>query len=188
MDTLYANARIAGTDKPQDLLVEEGRFTRIGEGLARELPAQGYDMTGIETVDLNGKLVCPPFCDTHLHLDYVFTARKPGAANESGTLFEGIQRWSDTKADLTVDEVKTRARKAVAMELRHGVQYIRSHADVTDPNLTSLKALLELREELKIGTVTAVPGVPRGIAAKMNIEKLLDIKINSCEKFRGMLN
>ena len=46
----------------------------------------------------------------------------------------------------------------------------------------------ELREELKIGTVTAVPGVPRGIAAKMNIEKLLDIKINSCEKFRGMLN
>ena len=149
MDTLYANARIAGTDKPQDLLVEEGRFTRIGEGLARELLAQGYDMTGIETVDLNGKLVCPPFCDTHLHLDYVFTARKPGAANESGTLFEGIQRWSDTKADLTVDEVKTRARKAVAMELRHGVQYIRSHADVTDPNLTSLKALLELREELK---------------------------------------
>ena len=48
-----------------------------------------------------------------------------------------------------MDEVKTRARKAVAMELRHGVQYIRSHADVTDPNLTSLKALLELREELK---------------------------------------
>ena len=46
----------------------------------------------------------------------------------------------------------------------------------------------ELREELKIGTVTAVPGVPRGIAAKMNIEKLLDIKINSCEKFREMLN
>ena len=43
----------------------------------------------------------------------------------------------------------------------------------------------ELREELKIGTVTAVPGVPRGIAAKMNIEKLLDIKINSCEKFRA---
>jgi len=29
-----------------------------------------------------------------------------------------------------------------------------------------------------------VPGAPRGIAAKMNIENLLDIKINSCEKFR----
>ncbi len=33
------------------------------------------------------------------------------------------------------------------------MQLIRSHADVTDPNLTSLKALLELKEELK-DTVT----------------------------------
>ncbi len=59
---------------------------------------------------MDGKLVCPPFCDTHLHLDYVFTARKPGAVNESGTLFEGIQRWSETKSDLTVDEIKERAK------------------------------------------------------------------------------
>jgi dimethylamine--corrinoid protein Co-methyltransferase len=42
----------------------------------------------------------------------------------------------------------------------------------------------DLREELGIGIVTGVPGAPRGIAAKMNIENLLDIKINSCEKFR----
>ena len=42
----------------------------------------------------------------------------------------------------------------------------------------------DLREELGIGVVTGVPGATRGIAAKMNIENLLDIKINSCEKFR----
>ncbi len=42
----------------------------------------------------------------------------------------------------------------------------------------------DLREELGIGVVTGVPGAPRGIAAKMVIEDLLDIKINSCEKFR----
>ena len=45
----------------------------------------------------------------------------------------------------------------------------------------------ELREDLGIGVVTGVPGAPRGIAAKMNIEKLLGIKINSCEKFRQSL-
>lgn len=156
--TLFINAHIA-TGQPgstvaqtaplQDILAENGRIAAIGEGLASTLAAQGYNMADVEVVDLGGKLVCPPFCDTHLHLDYVFTARKPGAVNESGTLFEGIQRWSDTKSDLTVDEIKSRARKAIAMELRHGVQYIRSHADVTDPNLTSLKALLELKEELK---------------------------------------
>ena len=147
--TLFTNARLAGEDGLRDLLVEDGRFAAIGEGLAESLLAQGYDMAAVETVDLGGKLVSAPFCDTHLHLDYVFTARKSGAVNETGTLFEGIQRWSETKSDLTVDEIKERARKAVAMEVHHGVQYIRSHADVTDPNLTSLKALLELKEELK---------------------------------------
>ena len=42
----------------------------------------------------------------------------------------------------------------------------------------------DVREEFGIGTITAVPGTPKGIAAKMNIEKLLGIKINSCEHFR----
>ena len=159
---LFINAHIA-TGMPgstaaetaaiQDILVEDGKFISIAPNLKATLEAQGKDMTSVEVVDLGGKLVCPPFCDTHLHLDYVFTAHKPGAVNESGTLFEGIQRWSETKADLTVDEIKERAKIGIAKEMRHGVQFIRSHADVTDPNLTSLKALLELKEELK-DTVT----------------------------------
>lgn len=149
MRTLFTNARVDGTGRTLDLLVEDGAFARIGERLSEALPAQGMDLAGVETVDLGGRLVCPPFCDTHLHLDYVFTARKPGATNESGTLFEGIRRWSETKSDLSVEEVKERARRAVAMELRHGVQFIRTHADVTDPRLVSLRALLELREELR---------------------------------------
>ena len=159
---LFINAHIA-TGMPgstaaetaaiQDILVEDGKFISIAPNLKATLEAQGKDMASVEVVDLGGKLVCPPFCDTHLHLDYVFTARKPGAVNESGTLFEGIQRWSETKADLTVDEIKERAKIGIAKEMRHGVQFIRSHADATDPNLTSLKALLELKEELK-DTVT----------------------------------
>ena len=156
--TLFTNAHLAtgedgstaaDTAPLTDLLVENGRFTAIGPDLAPQLAAQGRDMRDVTTADLGGRLVCPPFCDTHVHLDYVFTARKPGAVNESGTLFEGIQRWSETKSDLTVEEVKARARRGIAKELRHGVQYIRTHADVTDPSLTSLKALLELKTELK---------------------------------------
>ena len=100
---LFINAHIA-TGMPgstaaetaaiQDILVEDGKFISIAPHLKATLEAQGKDMASVEVVDLGGKLVCPPFCDTHLHLDYVFTARKPGAVNESGTLFEGIQRWS----------------------------------------------------------------------------------------------
>ena len=42
-----------------------------------------------------------------------------------------------------------RAIKAIKDEVSQGVQYIRTHIDVTDPNFTALKAMLELRDELK---------------------------------------
>ena len=51
--------------------------------------------------------------------------------------------------------------------------------DLSDPTMMRL-----LREELDIGTVTGVPGVAKGIAAKVRIAELLDIKINSVEQFK----
>lgn len=136
----FINAKLKGMDGLQEILTDCGIFQEISPHIP---------VSDCETIDLQGKLVLPPYVDPHIHLDYVFTARKQGAANGTGTLFEGIQRWSETKNDLTVDEIKARAVLAVKKELSHGVQFIRTHADVTDPSLTSLKAMLELREELK---------------------------------------
>lgn len=137
---LFKNVRLKGQKELVDIYVEDGKFKEIGKDLS---------MTCDQVTDIQGKLTIPPYVDPHIHLDYVYTARKEGATNESGTLFEGIQKWSDTKADLTIEEVKSRALKAVKAEMLYGVQYMRTHADVTDPNLTSLKALIELRDELK---------------------------------------
>ena len=46
-------------------------------------------------------------------------------------------------------EIKRRARIALRKQIlsRHPT-YVRTHVDVTDPNLTGLKAMLELREEV----------------------------------------
>ena len=137
----FINARLKGNNELQEILVEDGIFKEIAPHVS------GAD--DCEVIDLEGRLTLPPYVDPHIHLDYVFTARKQGATNGTGTLFEGIQRWSETKSDLTVEEIKDRARKAIKMEVSHGVQYIRTHADVTDPKLTSLRAMLELKEELK---------------------------------------
>lgn len=137
---LFKNVRLKGQKELVDIYVEDGKFKEIGKDLS---------LTCDQVTDIQGKLTIPPYVDPHIHLDYVYTARKEGATNESGTLFEGIQKWSDTKADLTIEEVKSRALKAVKAEMLYGVQYMRTHADVTDPNLTSLKALIELRDELK---------------------------------------
>ena len=157
MKKLYRNATLIDAKAPQDLLVEEGKFTAI---------APHIEADAAETIDLGGRLVVPPYVDPHLHLDYVYTARGEGATNGTGTLFEGIQRWSETKAGASSEEIKRRARQAVREEVRAGVQYIRTHADVTDPSLTALKALLELREELKdIVTIQIVSFPQEGMYA-----------------------
>ncbi len=74
------------------------------------------------------------------------------------------------------------------MKIDKAKEYVAKKLGLSTLEIADEFIMRDLREELGIGVVTAVPGAPRGIAAKMNIEKLLDIKINSCEKFRGMLN
>ena len=140
MKKLFINARLKGIKETKSILVEDGIFKEIGNKIFEP---------DAEVIDLENKLVIPPYVDPHIHLDYVFTAKKEGALNKTGTLFEGIQRWSETKSDLTKDEIKSRAIKAIRKEILSGVQYIRTHADVTSQSLVSLEALLELREELK---------------------------------------
>ncbi|MBX9137192.1 MULTISPECIES: cytosine deaminase [unclassified Clostridium] len=155
MNCVYKNVRLKGKKDLIDILVEDGVFKKIGNNIQ-----------GDKEVDLKGNLVLPPYVDPHIHLDYVFTARKDGALNGTGTLFEGIQRWSETKSDLTIEEIKERAKLGIKKEMLNGVQFIRTHADVTDPSLISLKALLELREELKdIVTIQVVAFPQEGMYA-----------------------
>ncbi|MFA7743975.1 amidohydrolase family protein [Salinicoccus roseus] len=134
----FINANIYGQDEASEILIEDGVFKSIGQNLG----------DAEEVIDLEHHLVLPPYVDPHLHLDYIFSGLGPGNANISGTLFEGIQRWSDNKKSLTEEMVRERALQGIRKELNHGVQYIRTHVDVTDPNLTGMKALLKLREEL----------------------------------------
>ena len=162
----FINAKIKGVDELQEMLVEDGVFKEISSHI---------EVSDCPVIDLQGKLTLPPYVDPHIHLDYVFTARKQGAKNGTGTLFEGIQRWSETKSDLTVEEIKARAVRAVRKELSHGVQYIRTHADVTDPSLTSLKAMLELREELKdLVTIQIVSFPQEGMYAYPGGDELVE--------------
>ncbi|WP_255306694.1 cytosine deaminase [Actinobaculum suis] len=102
--------------------------------------------------DARGQLMLPPIVESHVHLDTTMTEGDP-RSNSSGTLFEGIEIWAERKQQLTVADVKERALRAIRQQVRFGVQYIRSHVDVTDPELTALRALIELREELR-DTVT----------------------------------
>ena len=75
-----------------------------------------------------------------------------------------------------------------SMKLKDAKEYVAKKLGVTTLDLIDENVMRELREELGIGTITSVPGTPKGMPAKLNIEKLLGIKINSCEHFRALCN
>ena len=87
----------------------------------------------------------------------------------------------------TAGDLVARMEYAKNMKVDKAKEYVAKKLGLSTLDIADEHVMRDLREELKIGGVTGLPGAPRGIAAKMNIEKLLDIKINSCEKFRQSL-
>jgi len=86
----------------------------------------------------------------------------------------------------TAGDLVARMQFSKNMKIDKAKEYVAKKLGLSTLEIADEHILRELREELKIGVVTGVPGAPRGIAAKMNIERLIDTKINSCEIFRGM--
>src|SRR2546428_3123790 len=149
MNLILRHARVRGHDQPVDIAVHNGVIAKIAPNLAgRARQAESARRRGVRAaiIDCAGKLVSPTFTDIHVHLDAVLTVGQP-RFNQTGTLIEGIEIWSERKKTLTFDDVKRRATLAVKWELAHGVTRIRSHVDVCDPDLTAVKALLEVKKE-----------------------------------------
>jgi cytosine/creatinine deaminase len=136
IDLLLRNARLAGQDTLTDLGVD-GTLLAVVDA----------DTTATQTIDLAGRLVTPPLVEPHIHLDAVLTVGQP-RPNASGSLFEGIAIWADRVPDLTYEDVQARVRQILRWQLACGVQHVRSHVDVCDPELTALRALVDLRAEV----------------------------------------
>lgn len=139
-DLVIRHAQLHRREGLFDLAIQNGHFAQIAPDLA--------NATASREIDAAGNLVSPPFIDSHVHLDAVLTVGKP-RYNASGTLLEGIQIWSEFKPQLGFEEVKKRALTAIGWEVAQGTLHIRSHVDVCDPQLTALRALLEVREEVR---------------------------------------
>ncbi|MGM8886057.1 amidohydrolase family protein [Psychrobacter sp. 1U2] len=147
----FTNANIYRNEEATEILVKNGVIEQMG----KNLPAAEKE------IDLKGRLIVPPYVDSHLHLDYVYTGGGDDAKNASGTLFEGIARWHDVKKNQSFEDAKQRMLKGIQEEVSKGVQYIRTHIDICDPDLTGLKAMLELREELKDNVTIQIVAFPQ---------------------------
>lgn len=138
----YKNAKLRHREGLYDIVTEGEKIIRIAKDSAGKY-------SDAEIVDLGGRLVCEPYVESHIHLDYVYTADIPAEETASGTLFEAIEKWSGSKHQLSKEDIKKRAYKGILTEMRNGVQYIRTHVDVTDPEFTAFQAMLEVKEEVK---------------------------------------
>jgi cytosine/creatinine deaminase len=163
---IIKNAKLRNRDGLWQILIEAGEFKKI----EREVNPGG----GHEVIDAGGSLVLPPFIEPHIHLDTTLTAGEP-KWNESGTLVEGIQTWAERKKTLTAEDVKTRAKTALKWQIAQGIQHVRTHVDVTDPSLTALKAMLEVKEEMSRYVDLQLVAFPQdGILSFPNGEELLE--------------
>ena len=126
-----------------DVHVDDGRVTALAPSVG-DAPDRIADVE----IDAAGSLVRAPYVEPHLHLDATLTAGEP-RHNASGTLWEGIAVWSERKPGVTREDVLARAEQVLRWQAAQGVLFVRSHCDVTDPSLTALDALLELRERVR---------------------------------------
>lgn len=163
---LITNIHLENGEDCTDIRVSEGVFETIAQGLSA--------LPGEEVIDGTGCMILPPFIESHVHLDTCLTAGDP-EWNMSGTLFEGIECWSKRKEKLTRQDVKERAGKAIRMQAANGVQFVRTHVDVTDPTLVAMEAMLELREELKDEITIQVVAFPQeGILSYPHGKELME--------------
>ena len=121
-----------------DIGIEKDRIKAIGQ----------LDAEAGEVIDAAGDLVAPPFVDPHFHLDATLSYGTP-RINASGTLLEGIGLWSELKEVMTEDEMIERALTYCDWAASMGLLAIRSHVDTCDDSLKGVRAMLEVREQVK---------------------------------------
>ncbi|MDE2238597.1 MAG: amidohydrolase family protein [Rhodospirillales bacterium] len=137
-DLIIRNANLPGGRKGVDIGVVVGKIAAIGQKLEGEAGQE---------IDATGRLVCPPFVDSHVHMDSALSLGLP-RLNESGTLLEGIALWGELKPQLTQEAIYERAKKLCYWSAARGTLAIRSHVDVCDDRLLAVDALVQLKRDI----------------------------------------
>lgn len=165
MELIIRNAQLRGQDGLVDIEIHQGIFKDI---------SQKIESKGKKEIDAEGNLVTIPFVESHVHLDSALSAGNP-RYNNSGTLLEGIEIWGERKLTLTKEDIKTNAIETLKWLITNGVLKVRTHADSTEKNLITLKALLEVKEEMKEYIDIQVVAFPQdGIFAYKGMDSLIE--------------
>ena len=138
--TLLMNARLDGADVLTDVHVVDGSIRAIG--------TTDTARSGLEVIDLDGRLLVPAAVEPHAHLDKAFLAER--IANPTGDLMGAVEAMAANRHLTTVDDIAERAERAARLMAHNGYVAVRTHVDVTLENgLCSVEALTAVRDQLR---------------------------------------
>ncbi|XUY28961.1 amidohydrolase family protein [Agrobacterium sp. rho-8.1] len=138
LDIIIRNANLPDGRQGFDLGLSGGKIVAVETHLGT---------SANEEIDATGRLVSPPFCDPHFHMDATLSLGMP-RMNVSGTLMEGIALWGELRPLLTKEALVERALRYCDLAVSQGLLFIRSHVDTSDPRLVTAEALIEVRERV----------------------------------------
>lgn len=165
LELIIRRAQRPGDGAPVDIAIDNERIVAVEPRLHRHAAAE---------IDAGTRLVTAPFVDSHFHLDAVLTAGTP-RRNVSGTLLEGIGLWAELQPLLTHEAVKDRAREYLRWCVAQGILFLRSHVDTCQRSLVGVRALVEVREELRgLIDLQLVAFPQHGLLRFPEAERLLD--------------
>ena len=84
----------------------------------------------------------------------------------------------------TAGDLVARMQMTRGMKIAAAKKYVADKLGISTTELIDEVVMREVREDHKIGFITSRGGHPKGIEAKHHIAKLLDIDINSVNRFK----
>jgi cytosine deaminase len=122
VDLIIRNARLSDRDEPRDIGIANGRIAAIEHSIAAD--AQVYDARGL--------LACPGLIETHIHLDKSRIIDR--CAPQPRASLSPVKSVTPLKADMSVEDVRTRAAAPLEQCILHGATRMRTQVEV-DPGI-----------------------------------------------------
>jgi len=140
-ELLVTNVRRLGGERV-DLLVRDGKFAAIGEGLTEQSPQT-------EAIEGGGRLLFPGFVDAHTHMDKTLLGMG-WYRNEVGpSLTDKIENERRLRREQGIDSHQQSSRHA-RIAIATGTTHIRTFVDIdTEVGLGGFEGVMQTREDFK---------------------------------------
>jgi len=87
----------------------------------------------------------------------------------------------------TAGDLVARVQMSRGMKIREAKVYVANKLGISVMDISDPVVMSEVREELNIGRVNAIPRIAKGIDAKFRIAEILGIEINCVSRFKTLI-